>query len=171
MTATPAATSPQGWVSGPRAIANQGDMLSMPVCHFGIFFGGLGSPSFRQRRQAIRTKTAPMRILTASAARDGAVLFLGGLLTVTSTVKAMTIASDASQPKMKAAPFLTPPCEANTSMNAVKGIGSRLIANPMSTRLRISTRNPCQWTARDGFGHATVIADVPQHGESVTAPW
>ena len=50
-----------------------------------------------------------MTILTASAARDGAVLVLGGLLPVTSTVKAMTIASDTSQPKMKAAPFLTPP--------------------------------------------------------------
>ena len=42
---------------------------------------------------------------------------------------------------MKAAPFLTPPFDANTRMNAVRGMGSRLIANPMRKRLR-STRNP-----------------------------
>ena len=94
MTATPAATSPQGWVSGPRAMANQGDMLSMPVCHFGVFLGGFGSPSFCHRRQAISTSTAPMRVFTASAAREGAESVFGGLLPVTKTVTAMTIASD-----------------------------------------------------------------------------
>ena len=84
-----------------------------------------------------------MRILTARPAIDGAVLDFGGLLPVTSTVKAMTIASDASHPKMNAAPFLTPPRDASTRMNAVKGIGSRLITTPMRTRVKISTPNAC----------------------------
>src|SRR4051812_11369301 len=104
MTATPAATSPQGWVRGPKAMANQGDMLSMPVCHFGVFFGGFGWPSFLHVREAITRRTTPMRILATRAASDGAVLDFGGLLPVTSTVTAMTIASDASHPKMNAAP-------------------------------------------------------------------
>src|SRR3954452_11918094 len=123
MTATPAATSPQGCVSGPKAMANHGDMLSMPDCHFGVFFGGFGFSSRRHRRHPITTRVAPMRILTARAASDGADLAFGGLLPVTSTVRATTTASDASQPKMNAAPFLTPLLDANTRTNAVSGIG------------------------------------------------
>ena len=81
-----------------------------------------------------------MMVLTIRPATDGAVFVLGGLLPVSRTVTATTIASDTSHPKMNAAPFRTPPCDANTRMNAVKGIGSRVIANPMRTRLRTSTR-------------------------------
>jgi hypothetical protein len=72
-----------------------------------------------------------MAILTARAASDGAVLGLGGLLPVTSTVRAMMIASDSSHPKMNAAPFLTPPFDETTRMKAVRGIGSSVIAIPM----------------------------------------
>jgi hypothetical protein len=66
----------------------------------------------------------PAATSPASAASEGAVLGFGGLLPVTSTVNASTIASDSSQPKMNAAPFLTPPFDARTRMNAVSGIGS-----------------------------------------------
>jgi hypothetical protein len=41
-----------------------------------------------------------------------------GLLPVTSTVNAITIASDNSQPKINAAPFCTPPLDARIRMNA-----------------------------------------------------
>ena len=46
-------------------------------------------------------------------------LGLGGLLPVTSTVNAITMASDTSQPKMNPAPFLTPPTDARIKMKAV----------------------------------------------------
>src|SRR5438477_4623743 len=84
-----------------------------------------------------------MRILADRAASDGAELLFGGLFPVTSTVNATTTASDTSHPKMKAAPFLTPSVDASTRMNAVNGIGSRVIANPMRTRLKISMRHLC----------------------------
>src|SRR5271154_142492 len=106
MVATPAATKPQGCVNGARPIAYNGDMLSMPACHFGVFFGGFGFPIWRHRRIAITKRTTPIVIFTASAASDGAVLDLGGLLLVATIVTATTIASEASQPKMNAAPFL-----------------------------------------------------------------
>src|SRR5277367_6915882 len=130
MTVTPAATSAHGWVSGPSPMAYQGVMLSMPVCHLGGFFGGLGLPILRYCRMAITVSPTPMASLAARAASEGAVLGLGGLLPVTSTVNAITIASDSSQPKMNAAPFLTPPSEARIRMNAVSGIGSSVIARP-----------------------------------------
>src|SRR3984957_4575787 len=88
MVATPAATSPHGCVSGPSAMAYHGDMLSMPVCHLGVFLGFLGLPMRRQCRTAMNSRTAPIRILTARPANDGAVLGLGGLLPVTNTVPA-----------------------------------------------------------------------------------
>ena len=81
-----------------------------------------------------------MRILTISAAIDGAVLDLGGLFPVNATVNATTAASDASHPKMNAAPFLTPFFDASTRMNAVNGIGSSVITRPMMTRFRINIR-------------------------------
>src|SRR5580700_7597132 len=60
MVATPTATSPQGWVSGARPMAYRGDMLSRPVCHFGVFLGGLGLPILRRCRTAISTRATPM---------------------------------------------------------------------------------------------------------------
>src|ERR1700746_1312710 len=99
MTVTPAATSAHGWVSGPSPMAYHGVMLSMCVCHLGGFFGGFGFPIFPDCRMAITVSPAPMASLAASAASEGAVLGWGGLLPVTSTVKAITIASDNSQPK------------------------------------------------------------------------
>ena len=88
-----------------------------------------------------------MASLAASAASEGAVLGFGGLLPVTSTVNAITIASDTSQPKMNAAPFRTPPSDARIRMNAVSGIGSSVIAKPMRTRLRTSMCVPICWPA------------------------
>ena len=79
-----------------------------------------------------------MAILAARAASEGAVLGAGGLLPVARIVTATTTAREASQPKMKAAPFLTPPFDASTRMKAVKGIGSRVIAKPMMSRSRIT---------------------------------
>src|ERR1017187_9528807 len=105
MTETPAATSPQGWVSGPSAMAYQGVMWSMCVCHLGGFFGGFGLPIFLYCRVAIPSSPAPMASWAASAAREGAALEFGGLFWVTSTVTAIPNARDRTQPKMNAAPF------------------------------------------------------------------
>src|SRR6478672_8478933 len=77
-----------------------------------------------------------MASLAARAAREGAVLGLGGLLPVTRMVNAITIASDSSQPKMNAAPFRTPPLDERMRMNAVSGSGSSVITRPMRTRFR-----------------------------------
>ena len=119
-------------------MAYHGDMLSMPVCHLGVFFGFLGFPILRHCRMAMSTRTTPMAIFTARAARDGAVLGLGGLLPVSSTVPATTTASERSHPKMKAAPFRTPPLDASMRMKAVRGIGSSVTTRPMMTRSRIT---------------------------------
>src|SRR5208282_2555899 len=97
MTLTPAATSAHGWVSGPSPMAYHGVMLSMCVCHLGGFFGGFGLPVFLYCRIAIAVSPTPMASLAARAASEGAVLGLGGLLPVTSTVNAITIASETSQ--------------------------------------------------------------------------
>ena len=64
-------------------MAYQGDMLSRPVCHLGVFLGGLGFPILRRCRTAMNTRATPMRIFTARAASDGAVFGFGGLLPVT----------------------------------------------------------------------------------------
>src|SRR5271156_2352762 len=96
MTATPAATSPHGWVRGASPIANHGDMLSRPVCHFGGFLGGLGLPILRRCRSAMNKRATPMAIFTANAASEGAVFGFGGLFPVTRTVRATTMARDNS---------------------------------------------------------------------------
>src|SRR5580692_10817728 len=103
MTVTPAAISAHGWVSGPSPMAYHGVMLSMCVCHLGGFLGGFGLPIFRYCRIATTVSPAPIASLAARAASEGAVLGLGGLFPVTRTVKAITIASESSQPKMNAA--------------------------------------------------------------------
>ena len=77
-----------------------------------------------------------MAIFTASAANEGAVLDFGGSLPVAKIVTATTTASESSHPKMKAAPFLVPFFEDRTRMKAVRGMGSSVIASPMSMRLR-----------------------------------
>ena len=59
---------------------------------------------------------------------------LGGLLPVTSTVTATTIASDTSHPNTNAAPLAAPRREGSTAMNAVSGNGSNAIAKPIRTR-------------------------------------
>ena len=59
-------------------------------------------------RIAIATRTTPIAIFTASAASEGAVFGLGGLLPVASTVTVTTMARDTSHPNTKAAPFRTP---------------------------------------------------------------
>ena len=101
-----------------------------------------------------------MASLAASAASEGAVLGLGGLLPVTSTVNAITITSETSQPKMNAAPFLTPPSEARMRMNAVSGIGWSVIARPMRTRLRTIMCVPIcrRHCTAMGHGHDAVRA-------------
>jgi hypothetical protein len=93
-----------------------------------------------------------MASLAASAASEGAVFGFGGLLPVTSTVTAITIASETSQPKMNAAPFLTPPVDARIRMNAVSGIGSSVIASPMRTRLRTIMCAPICWPGQACVG-------------------
>ena len=148
MTVTPAAISAQGWVSGPSPMAYQGVMLSMCVCHLGGFFGGFGLPIFWYWRIAITVRATPMASLAARAAREGAVLGLGGLLPVTRTVNAMTIASDSSQPKMNAAPFRTPPLDERMRMNAVSGSGSSVITRPMRMRFRTIMDVPICWPRR-----------------------
>ena len=159
ITATPAAIRPQGWTSGPRARAKAGDMLSMPVCHFGTFFGFLGLPIRRHCRTAMSTSTTPMAILAARAASAGEVLGFGGLLPVTTRVKATTVTNERSHPRMKAAPLRTPPFDASTRMNAVSGMGSSVMANPirmrsMTTRLRPPFFARTRPGASTSHGHA-----------------
>src|SRR5690242_5450058 len=79
-----------------------------------------------------------MAIFTASAATEGTVAGLGGLLPVASTVTVTTIARDTSHPKTYAAPFRTPFFEASTTMNAVHGSGSTAITRPIRIRLSVT---------------------------------
>ena len=123
-------------------------MLSTCSCHFGGFFGGLGWLLARMCRTAIQTSTAPSAIFTASAAREGAVLGLGGLLPVASTVTATTTAREISQPKTYAAPLRTPRREGSTTRNAVSGSGSSATATPITIRLRITAQISSSWRAR-----------------------
>jgi len=88
-------------------------MWSTCCCHFGGFFGFFGRPIRRRCRIAIATRTAPIAILTARDVSDGAVLGLGGLLPVASTVTVTTTARDTSHPNTNAAPFLRPRFEAH----------------------------------------------------------
>src|ERR1700748_801109 len=99
--AAPAPISTQGCRAGARPRANHGDMLSTCSCHFGGFFGGFGRPLARMRRTAITTRTAPSATFTASAASEGAVLGLGGLLPVATTVIVTTMARAPRHPKHK----------------------------------------------------------------------
>src|SRR5215471_6666374 len=94
--AAPAPIRPQGCRAGARPRANHGDMVSTCSCHFGGFLGGLGRPLARMCRIAMVRRTTPMAIFAASAARDGAVLGLGGLLPVASTVTVTTTAGTAA---------------------------------------------------------------------------
>ena len=82
------------------------------------------------------TRATPNTIFTASAASEGAVAGLGGLLPVAATVIVTTIASDSSHPNTYAAPFTVPRLEGRMTMNAVSGNGSRVTAKPISMRLR-----------------------------------
>ena len=70
----------------------------------------------------------------------GAVLGLGGLLPVATTVMVTTMARDTSHPNTKAAPFQTPRLEGSTTMNAVSGSGSSATAKPIRIRLRTTSR-------------------------------
>lgn len=124
----------------PDLFAYKGDMLSIPACHLGVFFGFLGRPNRRYRRHATNNSTVPNAILAAKAPSDGAVLGFGGELPVASRVITTTTTSDATHPTMKAAPFRSPPSDARMRMNAVRGIGSSVTPNPMMTRLRIIDR-------------------------------
>src|SRR4029077_12374410 len=96
--AAPAPIRPQGCRVGARPRANHGDMLSTCVCHFGGCFGFFGRPLLRICRIASTPGRTPMAIFTASAASDGTVFGLGGLLPVATTVIDTTIASDTSHP-------------------------------------------------------------------------
>src|SRR6516225_2281851 len=136
--AAPAPISTQGCSVGASTMANHGDMLSTCSCHLGGFFGGLGRLLARMCRTAITTRTVPSAILTASAARDGTVLGLGGLFPVASTVMVTTMARDTSHPNTNAAPLRTPPLEGSTTKNAVSGSGSSVTARPIRIRLRMS---------------------------------
>src|SRR5205823_4205108 len=100
--------------------------------------GFFGWPIFRRCRIATPTRTTPIAILTASAARDGAVFCLGGLLPVARTVTATTTANETSHPKMNAAPFRTPPLDGSKIMNALSGSGSSVIAKPIRTSSNVS---------------------------------
>src|SRR5215471_14054808 len=136
--AAPVPISTQGCNVGASTMANHGDMLSTCSCHLGGFFGGLGRLLARMCRIAIQTRTAPRTIFTASDASDGAVAGLGGLLPVAVTESVTTMASDTSQPKVKAAPLTVPRLEGSTIRNAVSGSGSSVTARPINIRLRIT---------------------------------
>src|ERR1700722_8499356 len=102
-------------------MANHGDMLSTCACHLGGFLGGRGRPLALMCWIAILTRIRPRTILTASAASDGAVAGLGGLLPVARTVTVTTTASDTSHPRTKAAPLSAPRRDGSTTRKAVSG--------------------------------------------------
>src|SRR5690349_24116035 len=110
-------------------------MLSTCACHFGGFFGGLGRPLAWMRRTAITTRTAPSAIFTASAASEGAVLGLGGLLPVATTVIVTTMARDTSHPNTKPAPFPVPRPEGSTTWNAATGDGAAHTARLLRSKM------------------------------------
>src|SRR5215469_16184853 len=136
--AAPAPISSHGCSAGARPRANHGDMVSTCACHLGGFFGGLGRPILRWCRTAVTTRNAPRAIFTASAASEGAVFGLGGLLPVARTVTETTTASETSQPNTNAAPLRVPPLAGSTIKNAVSGSGSSAIARPIRTRSSIT---------------------------------
>src|SRR5689334_4448767 len=142
--AAPAPISTQGCSVGARPMANHGDMLSTCACHFGGFLGGLGRPLARMCRTPITTSTTPSAILTASAASDGTVAGLGGLLPVATTVTVTTTARDTSHPNTNAAPLRAPRAEGSTTRKAVSGSGLSVTARPISSRLR-TTAFPPVW--------------------------
>src|SRR5215469_2795108 len=156
-------------------MANHGDMLSTCSCHLGGFFGGLGRFLRRMCRIATATRPMPMAILTASAASDGAVFGLGGLLPVASTVTATTMARDTSHPNTNAAPFRTPRFDGNTTRNAVSGSGSRAIPRPITTRPSATAFppiSPACWSSPARLGDhpagqaagARQVEDVARYG-------
>ena len=129
--ATAAATSTHGWRKIPRPAAVQLDRLSS----LDIQVGGLcGRPARRCRWTAMRMRMTPRAILMPRAALDGAVLGLGGFPPVIRMTPPITTTNDASQPRMKAAPFLAPWMALKVRMKAMMGMGSRVTASPMRTR-------------------------------------
>jgi hypothetical protein len=68
------------------------------------------------------------------AALDGAVFGSGGLPPVTRTTAPITTTRQASQPRMKARPFLVPFSVLSSRMKAVSGKGSRVMPRPMRRR-------------------------------------
>ena len=62
----------------------------------------------------------------------------GGLFPVTTRVTETTMASDTSHPKMKPAPFLTPPFDPSTKRKAVRGIGSSVMTSPMRMSSKVT---------------------------------
>ena len=87
-----------------------------------------------------------MAIFTARAASDGAVLGLGGLFPVTSTVPATTMASEASQPKMNAAPLRTPPLDAEYQEEG--GQRDRLEGDDQADEHQIEDHMRHRWPSR-----------------------
>jgi hypothetical protein len=75
-------------------MANPGDMLSIPVRHFGVLSGFFGPPMTRHCRAAMISKATPTAILTARAANAGPVLGFGGSLPVANNVRPMATATD-----------------------------------------------------------------------------
>jgi hypothetical protein len=96
------------------------------------------------------------------AAVDGAVFGAGGLAPVTRTTAAITTTRQASQPRMKARPFLVPFSVLRSSMKAVSGKGSRVIPRPMRRRSatigRIPAINAASGSAVRGTPHRTTIS-------------
>src|SRR5215471_16392717 len=160
-------------------MANHGDILSTCSCHFGGFFGFLGCCLISRRcRIAITTRTPPRAAFTASAAIDGAVCGLGGVLPVATTETVTTIARDISQPNTNAAPFSAPRCEGSTIRNAVRGRGSRATAKPIRTRLRsmpVLLSRPDEGspgaTRRVGLADESALYARHAGSPSLTAPW
>ena len=109
-----------------------------------------------------------MAAFTASDASEGAVCGLGGLLPVATTVTDTTMARETSQPKMKAAPFLTPRLEGRMTKKAVSGSGSSVIAKPMTIRVKTTAdlnvrRRPdrCIWRGGHPGLHLSAPSDLP----------
>ncbi len=99
-------------------------------------------PIRRHCRTANRISTTPRANLTAMAAVEGAVFGAGGLPPVARTTVAITTTRQASQPRMKARPFLVPFSVLSSRMKAVSGNGSRGDAEADEEKVSYHHRTP-----------------------------
>ena len=108
----------------------------------------------------------------ARTAVNSAVLGAGGLPPVSRTTAPITTTRQASQPRMKARPFLVPLSELRISRNAMSGKGSRVMPRPIRSRSSTTwpsshhRHHPCTDLAgpTGHLPHPPGVSSAPQPG-------